>query len=259
MIRRIEKNRLMKMIRLGLMWLVVLILLVLKYERFSFSLMESIYFCGMLFPVILGTSYYFNYKLVPKYLLTGKYRTFFLYAVYLLIVSVYLETWIVILSLVLLADYQFTSLSPEVSDVTNMALFLYVIVFVHGFSVLFNHFINQKSANEALLQQQIDNKVKVITVISKRKKVRLEEGDITHVESLSDYVKIHLEDRVVISKATISNLVSDLSPDFVRIHRSFFVNKKHVDFFTNEKVIIAKHELNISRTYKDSALADLQS
>ena len=258
MIRRIEKNRLMKMIRLGLMWLVVLILLIFKYEQSSFSLKESIYFCCMLFPVILGTSYYFNYRLVPKYLLTGKYKTFSLYAVYLLIVSVYLETWIVIFSLVLLADYQFSSLSPEVSDVTHMALLLYAIVFIHGFSVLFKHFINQKSAKEALQQQQLKNEAKSIVVVSDRKQARLEEDQILFIESLSDYVRIHLISRVVVSKATISSLESELSNDFVRIHRSYLVNKKHVDSFTKEKLKIAGHELNITRKYKESAFSVLE-
>ncbi|OEK00579.1 hypothetical protein BFP97_03240 [Roseivirga sp. 4D4] len=258
MIRRIEKNRLMKTIRLVLMWLAVFVLLVIKYAQSTFGIEESLYFSGMLFPVILGTSLYFNYVLVPKYLLKQNYRVFGLYAFYLLIISVYLETWVVVLSLVLIADYQFSSLSPEVADIVNMALLLYAIVFIHGFSVLFQHFVKQKKTNEGLILDQRKEEERAFVVVSQRKQVRIDEPSVRYVESLSDYVKIHLkEGEVIVTKATITSLESALSEDFVRIHRSFLVNKHHVTSFTREKVMFDDLALNITRKFKESALQAL--
>ncbi|OEK04403.1 LytR/AlgR family response regulator transcription factor [Roseivirga misakiensis] len=259
MINKIEKNRVMKMLRLVVLWLLVFALLVAKYAQSTFTIGDSLYFCFLLFPVIFGTSVFFNQYLVPKYLLTGKYRSFALYAFYLLIVSVYLETWVIILALVLIGDYQFTSLNPEVTDILNMALVLYAIVFIHGFSVLFRHFVEQKKTSQGLLAQQQQAAVKSFVVVSDRKKVRIEESEVKYIESLGDYVKVHTIDRVVISKSTISNLEAELSADFVRIHRSFLVNKQYVDSFTKEKVNIQSVEINITRKYKESALNRLSS
>ncbi len=258
MIGKIEKNRTMKLLRLAVLWLVVFALLVAKYAQTTFTIQESLFFSAMLFPVVLGTSGFFNYYLVPKYLLTARYKSFALYAFYLLIVSLYLETWVVILALVLIGDYQFTSLSPEVADILNMALLLYAIVFIHGFSVLFKHFVVQKQTNEGLLKEQEKEASKSFVVVSERKQVRLEESEVLYIESLSDYVKIHTSERVVISKATISSLEAELSKDFVRIHRSYLVNKQHIDSFTKEKVQIGGIEMNISRKYKEQALNALR-
>lgn len=248
----------MKSIRLVMMWLAVFVLLVIKYAQSTFSVKESLFFSGMLFPVILGTSLFFNYVLVPKYLLKQRYKSFGLYAFYLLIISVYLETWVVVVSLVLIADYQFSSLSPEVADIVNMALLLYAIVFIHGFSVLFQHFVKQKKTLEGLIVDQRKEKQRAFVVVSQRKQVRIEEQSVLYIESLSDYVKVHLTSgEVIVTKATITSLEAELSKDFVRIHRSFLVNKHHVTSFTREKVMFDDLALNITRKYKESALQAL--
>jgi hypothetical protein len=58
----------------------------------------------MLLPVAVGTSYSFNYFLVPRYLLKKRYKKFSLYLAYLLIVSTWLEMWVITGSFILLAD-----------------------------------------------------------------------------------------------------------------------------------------------------------
>ena len=46
----------------------------------------------------MGTSYLFNFYLVPKYLLSKKYGWFALYFFYLLVISLYLQMWILMFS-----------------------------------------------------------------------------------------------------------------------------------------------------------------
>lgn len=247
-----------------LMWAVVYILLIVIYGQVVYSWREAFYFVSMLFPVVFGTSYFFNYFLVPRYLLTAKYRSFFLYAFYLLIVSLYLETWVIILSLILLADYDYTALSPAIDNSINMAILLYAVVFVHGFIRLFVHYQSRTAQLEnELASAASKNKTESsgsFVITSERKQVRLEERNVVYIESLSDYVKIHLKEATpLISKATISSLEEKLSSDFVRIHRSYLVNKYFVESFNNEKLRIAGAELNITRKYKQDALLALKS
>ena len=250
----------MKRIRLALIWLTVYLLLVMVYSQSTYTISEAIYFVSMLFPVVLGTSYFFNYILVPKYLLKGRYKTFGLYVTYLLIVSIYLETWVILLSLILLADYNYTQLSPAIDDIVNMAILLYAVVFIHGFTRLFIHFQTAKSEREDIGKVSKSVEPKSFVIISNRKKVRLVEANVTYIESLGDYVKIHLKaGDTVLTKVTISRFEGELSADFIRIHRSFLVNISHVQTFSSDKLQVNGTELNITRKYKKSVLEVLQS
>lgn len=254
----------MKRMTLVMMWLVVYALLVLLYAQLIYSWQEAFYFVSMLFPVVVGTSFFFNYHLVPRFLLRRRYKAFFLYAFYLLIVSLYLEAWVIILSLILLADYDYTALSPALDNSINMTILLYAVVFVHGFIRLFLHFQSKTShLQKELAQAEAEAKAtepRAFTIISERKQVRLEENRVMYIESLSDYVKVHQQEgSPLISKATISSLEAMLSNDFVRIHRSYLVNKHFVESFNNEKLQIAGKEMNITRKYKSTALEALRS
>lgn len=82
----------------------------------------------------------------------------------------------------------------------------------------------------------------------KNYKVYLE--DILYLESLKDYVRIHTSDQKLVTKSTISHY-TDLLPDtFVRIHRSFIVNKSKITAYTNQDVEIGKKEIPIGVSYK---------
>ena len=95
-------------------------------------------------------------------------------------------------------------------------------------------------------------------VRSDRKMTRVDFGEIMYIESLSDYVKIHLNDRIVVTRDTISNL-ENILPDntYLRIHRSYIVALNKIKSFTNEVIEIGKHQLPISRSYKDQVMEAL--
>jgi DNA-binding LytR/AlgR family response regulator len=83
---------------------------------------------------------------------------------------------------------------------------------------------------------------------------------ILYVESLDNYVKIVLKDKTIITRETISSLEKRLvSPDFVRIHRSFVVNSKNIQTLSQESVRIADKELPLGRAFKQRALSLLRS
>lgn len=95
-------------------------------------------------------------------------------------------------------------------------------------------------------------------VRSDRKMIKINFDEITYIESLSDYIKIHLTNNTIITRETISNIEAKLpQKDFIRTHRSFIVSLKSVDSFTNETIGIGKHEIPISRSNKDKVLQKL--
>ena len=89
----------------------------LSYHNFS----QSIYFVPFLFPIGVGTALFINYYLIPSYLFTRKDKKFFLFLLYTLVISIYLELLVLTLSLILLANYRYENLNPRVTDVLQVS------------------------------------------------------------------------------------------------------------------------------------------
>lgn len=87
-----------------------------------------------------------------------------------------------------------------------------------------------------------------------RKTVKLELEKISYIESMSDYLKIHTQEGLFITKEKISSIEKILPSHFLRIHRSFIINARHVQAFTNEMVEIAGQSLPISRSLRTEVL-----
>ncbi|MDA3881516.1 MAG: LytTR family DNA-binding domain-containing protein [Prolixibacteraceae bacterium] len=95
-------------------------------------------------------------------------------------------------------------------------------------------------------------------VRSERKMVKINFSDIEFIESLSDYIKIQLADKTVVTRETISNIEVKLPPtDFIRTHRSYIVALSKIESFNNETIDVGKREIPISRRYKEEVLKKL--
>lgn len=96
-------------------------------------------------------------------------------------------------------------------------------------------------------------------VRSDRKMIKISYPELLFIESLSDYLKIHLKDKSVVTRETLVNIEAKLpQKDFIRIHRSFIVALNAIDSFTNEYIEIGKKQIPISRSYKNDVLKRLE-
>lgn len=93
-----------------------------------------------------------------------------------------------------------------------------------------------------------------------REMVKVYLKDILWVESMKDYVKIKLVNQgQLVTYQRISYLEEKLPEDiFVRVHRSFIVNLKHITAFNTVGVSIQQKTLPIGRLYKSQVLLHLQ-
>jgi len=91
--------------------------------------------------------------------------------------------------------------------------------------------------------------------------VKIRFRDIVYIESLSDYIKIHLDDmKVLVTRETLSNIEARLPREnFIRTHRSYIVSRQKIETFTSDTIGIGKHEIPISRSYRDEVVARLSS
>ncbi len=99
-----------------------------------------------------------------------------------------------------------------------------------------------------------------VFVRSDRKMIKIIFSNILFIESLSDYIKIHLTEKIIITRETISNIEAKLpQKDFIRTHRSYIVSLVKISSFTSELVEIGKRQIPISRTYKSFVLSKLSN
>ncbi|GEQ87138.1 hypothetical protein ULMS_26460 [Patiriisocius marinistellae] len=91
-----------------------------------------------------------------------------------------------------------------------------------------------------------------------RKLVKVDFETIKFIESCGDYIKLYLEDKVVITRETMKDIMKKLPQKiFVRVHRSFIISIDKMESFTNEEIIIDKKSIPISRTYKSALMKKL--
>ena len=74
--------------------------------------------------------------------------------------------------------------------------------------------------------------------------------DILYVESMREYVYIHLPETKVITKIGIGEFEKLLTKNFLRVHRSFLVNTHKITAYTAEEIFINKASIPIGTNYK---------
>jgi two-component system LytT family response regulator len=122
-----------------------------------------------------------------------------------------------------------------------------------------NKYLSENVTVQPIVTQEIiSEKSESFFVRADRKMIKICFDDILFIESLADYIKIHLTDKKVVTRETISSIEAKLpQKDFIRVHRSYIVSLGKISSFTNELVEIDKKQLPISRSYKKAVLAKL--
>lgn len=124
-----------------------------------------------------------------------------------------------------------------------------------------NKYLDEKPEKVKSEFESIDlEKSDFMFVRSDRKMNKVNFSEINFIESYSDYIKIHLNDHAITTRETISNMEAKLpKKDFLRVHRSFIVAVKSINYYTNETIEINRKEIPISRNYKEEVLKKLQN
>jgi DNA-binding LytR/AlgR family response regulator len=82
--------------------------------------------------------------------------------------------------------------------------------------------------------------------------------DILYVESEDVYVRIHTAERRYMLRTPLSGIQDYLhSEHFIRIHKRFIINVRHIHSVTGEYVVIHDQKIPIGRTYKADFISQL--
>lgn len=85
--------------------------------------------------------------------------------------------------------------------------------------------------------------------------VRIEVNEIRFVQAFDNYCYVILQDGKYLIPHTLKSVEEKLTPyNFLRIHRSYLVNLKHIKVISDDTVIIADFEVPISRNSKQELM-----
>ena len=110
-----------------------------------------------------------------------------------------------------------------------------------------------KTANE-------NNSKHFVFVPVDKKNVKICLNEIIYVESKRDYVLIKTLNKEVVTHQTLTYMEERLpNPSFLRVHRSFIINTRMIESWSNNEIELPGIQIPIGRTYKREALKVLNN
>jgi DNA-binding LytR/AlgR family response regulator len=90
-------------------------------------------------------------------------------------------------------------------------------------------------------------------VYSEYKLIKIDLNEIEFIESLEDYIRIHLTSgKPILSLMPIKRVLQRLPPEkFQRVHRSYIVSVNKIKGVNNKRVILAAAQVPVSDSYLD--------
>ena len=81
--------------------------------------------------------------------------------------------------------------------------------------------------------------------------IRVDLSEIMFIEGLKDYVKIHAEGRLILTKTTMKNIMDKLpSESFFRVHKSYIISLDKIDMIENSRIVIGNQRIPIGESYR---------
>ena len=116
----------------------------------------------------------------------------------------------------------------------------------------------QAISSDTPLTPSSDLTVSSIFIKSGTKHFQLNTDDILFLEKDGNYVFFHTNDRKVISRLNMTQVL-DMLPEekFLRIHKSYIVALQHIDIVENHQVTIKHNKIPIAKVYRKTLLERL--
>ncbi len=130
------------------------------------------WFSSFLLPITMVTTYFVVYYLIPKYLLTKKYNSFFLYSIYTLVFSAYFIIMATFISFIFLSDMEFKKMPPMSRNYIFILILVYLVVFIVSFISLLSHnfktIAENKELQNKILATQLEIKSQELNYLKKQ-------------------------------------------------------------------------------------------
>lgn len=104
------------------------------------------------------------------------------------------------------------------------------------------------------LQQELEQKASsasTLLIKSGAKKVMVKRSEVTHVQAMKDYIIIYCGPEKYVVRSTMKEVEELLgTAEFVRVHKSFIVARKKINFYGGNRIEFPGFEIPVGRKYK---------
>ncbi len=152
-------------------------------------------------------------------------------------------------------DYSLTIVIYEGGDYLKQYAYLYknYLLFFMLYEFLIQTF-SIKNGQEEILKPIINH----LYIKVNKELVKVKTSDILFIEGLRDYVKINTSEEILVTKKTMKKMEQELPQDeFIRVQKSFIVNKNHIKKIRGNMVQIKDQNIPIGATYKENLVDHL--
>ena len=237
----------------SLFWCAYYVLFSLIWAKPQSGYFASFYLEFVLMPARIFAVYCMLYLLIPSYLEQRRYKVFFSgYGVLVLAVG---------LVQMLISYFFFTRLMPELQTEFSLSVQSWIrnvilvntTVLLLGTAKVFQMYIRLKEVMEK--QSNLTPPPEYIQVKADRKIHRLKINDILYVEGMGNYVTYHLQNgQKKMVYGSLKDTQDSLPDDFMRIHRSYLVNKTHIESYSTDHVSIGGQTIPRGKDVTDEQL-----
>lgn len=145
-------------------WMLILVFYVVFFGRKNSNYLQTFFFVGLLMPVTIGTTYFLNYFLVPRYLMKERYGFFLLYFTYTLIGSIFMEMMIAMLTFIVMAEARINDMSPASVDIFFLLTSLLMVAFLGVAIKMLLHWRTSKEDYQKLMRDKVEAELKFLKV-----------------------------------------------------------------------------------------------
>jgi len=182
------------------------------------------------------------YWLMPNFLLKEQYQKFLFLTLLMLLIAGFMQRTInhLFYEYVLLQSQQdFFSLS---AIVRSIILINTTVVFV-GSLKMYQFYLQEKITAQS--RQEI-----TLELRSNRRTHLVNTGDILYIEGMGNYVNFHLTNGTTLDNyASIKSTLAQLPEHFIRVHKSYIINKRYLRSYDKETVEINQQMIPIGKQY----------
>jgi len=143
-------------------WIIILAFYVLFFGRKSDNYSLTLFFVGLLMPITIGTTYFINYALIPRYLMKERYASFGLYFTYTLLGSLFLETIIAMITFIVMAKVSIKNMSPASIDIVFLLTSLLMVIFLASGVKMLLHWKKSREDYQKLMREKVETELKFL-------------------------------------------------------------------------------------------------
>ncbi len=221
-------------------WTVAIIMIAIVLTSLGYRFTEALFIGTTFLPGAFATRYFY-----PKAVAADK-GTAIKNIVCLTCGIIIAQIFIVLLAHILInrmrEDVRYLYDFPDLPEILKNPVFISIMTVI----LALGHYFMEQWAG-----RKCPEETGRITFLSERKTVSLDREDIIYIESNDSITTVYAtRDRRFRNKTPISHWEANLGPGFIRIHRSYLVNRSAVTGADHDTVYIGDTELPVSRKYR---------